>query len=339
MDGQGVIGTAVLPDAGSSAAATGGRKFASLQVLRFLAASAVIVLHAVANIAPGHKPGLIDYWAPAGVDVFFVLSGFLIGRSLRGATPREFLVKRLTRILPLYYLVTLAWVAVIAAAGHFTTEPLLASALLIPTLAPSLYLTAAWTLGFELLFYLAATATLLKPRAGLAVVLALYAAAMIAGALWSNPLLAFVGSPLTLEFLAGAALTRAPSGSRALTAGAGLAMVISAAMVLRLHYVGSADGWRPLLYGPFAVGLVYLALQLDLKNGVWRRLAYLGDASYSAYLIHQLPLLAFVALWARLPLWASAAGMFALSWCLAPPLYELVERRAIRVLRRAAGAA
>src|SRR3954470_5950884 len=86
-----------------------------IQVLRFFAAVAVIAFHA-AGVAPdGFKvpDGAISFvlsYGGRGVDLFFVISGFIIFYATRRAklTPAEFLRRRVERIVPLYFLVTLA---------------------------------------------------------------------------------------------------------------------------------------------------------------------------------------------------------------------------------------
>ena len=82
-----------------------------IQVLRFLAAAAVVAFHA-AGVAPkGFKVPestiafLLSYGG-RGVDLFFVISGFIIFYATHSAklTPAEFLRRRVERIVPLYFL-------------------------------------------------------------------------------------------------------------------------------------------------------------------------------------------------------------------------------------------
>src|SRR5512144_3161407 len=86
-----------------------------IQVLRFLAAVAVIAFHA-AGVAPdGFRlaDGAVAFalsYGGRGVDLFFVISGFIIFYATHGArlTSTEFLRRRVERIVPLYFFVIFA---------------------------------------------------------------------------------------------------------------------------------------------------------------------------------------------------------------------------------------
>jgi peptidoglycan/LPS O-acetylase OafA/YrhL len=94
-------------------------RFAGLDHLRALAIIIVFVYHY--NMF-GHPAGLYDYlgsWGWTGVDLFFVLSGFLIGGQLFARIARdqkisygEFYFKRTLRILPAYFAVLALYIAI-----------------------------------------------------------------------------------------------------------------------------------------------------------------------------------------------------------------------------------
>ena len=88
--------------------------FYTLQALRAAAALMVVLDHCIYLWLVGvrHRPDA-DFWmnGAAGVDIFFVISGFVITVSLPGleksAMPAvEFLRRRITRIVPLYWIAT-----------------------------------------------------------------------------------------------------------------------------------------------------------------------------------------------------------------------------------------
>src|SRR5262245_57088166 len=86
-----------------------------VQVLRFLAAFAVVAFHAWGVAPEGYKvPDGFTSFVLAhgghGVDLFFVISGFIIFYATHRATlsAGAFLRRRVERIVPLYFLVTLA---------------------------------------------------------------------------------------------------------------------------------------------------------------------------------------------------------------------------------------
>src|SRR4051794_25907317 len=86
-----------------------------IQILRLVAAAAVVAFHALGVAPDGFKlpEGAISFvlsYGGRGVDLFFVISGFIIFYATQRAnlTPAEFLRRRVERIVPLYFLVTLA---------------------------------------------------------------------------------------------------------------------------------------------------------------------------------------------------------------------------------------
>jgi peptidoglycan/LPS O-acetylase OafA/YrhL len=103
----------------TAAATAAGNRFAGLDHLRALAIIIVFIFHY--NIF-GHPPGLNEYfgsWGWTGVDLFFVLSGYLIGGQLFAKLSRdqpihygEFYLKRSLRILPAYFAVLLIYFTV-----------------------------------------------------------------------------------------------------------------------------------------------------------------------------------------------------------------------------------
>lgn len=95
-------------------------QFSGLNALRFLSALSIIVYHSTLNIQ-GHFPDGIKMFVHnlhIGVDMFFILSGFLIvyllleEKDQRGTISLyRFYVRRILRIFPLYYLIIgIAWV-------------------------------------------------------------------------------------------------------------------------------------------------------------------------------------------------------------------------------------
>jgi peptidoglycan/LPS O-acetylase OafA/YrhL len=93
-------------------------QFIYVQVLRFIAATSVVIFHAVGT-AMKHIPGQSAFGygifrhGDLGVDIFFVISGFIIFHStyLVRTSSLDFLLRRLQRIVPIYWLFTLGMVA------------------------------------------------------------------------------------------------------------------------------------------------------------------------------------------------------------------------------------
>lgn len=212
-------------------------KLHSIQLLRGIAALLVVFYHAVGlqllTIGP-EKAGnalLGGIFASgfAGVDLFFVISGFIMVWVTRRAEPGlpgvgEFLFARVTRIYPLW------WAAAALAAAHYiflhvpeADDPawraavqngegvgfLVKSFLLIPQ--PDLpVLSLGWTLMHEMYFYAVFACLLLVPRAVLPLALLGWGGLVVAASLMglSQPVavnfLTLAIHPLTMEFIFGA---------------------------------------------------------------------------------------------------------------------------------------
>ena len=161
----------------------GGRSLQGLQVLRAVAALGV-VFHHLPIFLEG-KLGLTGVVPPlllgaAGVDLFFVISGFIMVYSSeplfgRPHAPRVFLLRRLSRIVPLYWAATsfllgyLLLVGVAFVRVNLPWDVILTSYAFIPfprrdgLMMP--VLNVGWTLNYEMFFYLVFAAAILLPRA------------------------------------------------------------------------------------------------------------------------------------------------------------------------------
>ncbi len=224
----------------------------------------------------------------AGVDLFFVISGFIILFVHRGdiGRPRRlphYLGRRFTRVVPLY------WVVLATAGGQPVALLRLAlSATLLPTVAEPV-MGIAWTLQYEAVFYAVFAVLILHRLAGLALLAAWLAwiAAAACGFGADEVPSALCGS-YGLEFFMGMgvaqALHRGWAPPPRLAAGAGL---LGGAGVL--EGVGVLDGYGALTrlaYGLPAALLVLGVAAADRAGGLtvpgWLR--RIGGASYSIYL-------------------------------------------------------
>lgn len=291
-------------------------KLFHIQVLRAGAALSVAMLHAqhdahavAARLGAAFEPGDLFPWA-AGVDVFFVISGFIMVYASRDlfAGPdgtRIFLVRRIARVVPLYWAVTTLYGAVALAApallnGEALSPSLvLASYLFIPVARPDglvqpIY-SLGWTLNYEMEFYAVFAFAIAWPRRRAIVVLILALVALVATGRLLAPLpapLGFWTDPIILEFGFGAMLglcrlegARMGPLFRIGLAGAGLVV-----LALDLLRTGGLVVPRVLAYGGPAAMLVAAAAFEDggaRSAGRLARLgAALGDASYGLYLVH-----------------------------------------------------
>jgi exopolysaccharide production protein ExoZ len=321
----------------------------SIQALRALAALAVVTYHALQWADGGFDVGR------AGVDVFFVISGFIIWRVTAGreVSPRAFLWRRLTRVAPLYWLATLAVLAAVLVWPAFLPEVrpgwshLVLSMAFIPHLDPRGLpfptLPPGWTLDYEAAFYLIFAAALAGPRRWRGrVALGALAAVTAFGFLEPEPFYFLGANPMLLQFAAGVGIAMAAERRRLPGPAGGGAML---AVALGLWTWVEAGGlftelWRPLLWGVPAALTVAGAVSLELggaDRGVHpaaaRAILILGDASYAIYLLH-LPATAVIAHtlgWSRPWLFLPAALVASLAAGLAGR--ALVERPLLRALR------
>jgi exopolysaccharide production protein ExoZ len=184
----------------------------TIQYLRGVAAIGVVLLHI------GECLHLHLQFGAAGVDLFFVISGFIMWMVSRQteATPSTFVKKRLLRIVPLYWLVTI-FLATCARLrpnlfplDHPVTGHVPLSLLIIPHLAPdgTLYpvVGQGWTLNYEMFFYFLFAVTLAWSRTYQFYALnALLLGCILCGYLIhpSSPIGEAYTSPLLMEFFAG----------------------------------------------------------------------------------------------------------------------------------------
>jgi exopolysaccharide production protein ExoZ len=324
-------------------ASVAGDRIVSLQVLRFAAATGVIALHAwqiLGKTDPRHL-GLIGEFGPAGVDMFFVLSGFIITSVSRGKTAIDFLRRRLTRVLPLYWFLTAVMMIIQLAAGTFDPHRVLASFLFVPTLGNGPYILTGWTLCFEILFYLCFAITLLRPKLLVPLAIALYVTAAAARELYGGALLQFVGNPLILEFLGGCLIAMLPRSRTLMWLSATCAIAWSIIIIANGYeagayqpvYSGDAVWLRVLMWGTPAFLLVYFLTQVRLTGGAWKRLSYLGDASYSAYLVHDFILILLVMVSGIAPPGVATLLAIIFCWWIAVLVHEGVEKPLLKIFR------
>jgi exopolysaccharide production protein ExoZ len=348
-----------------------------VQVLRAIAAAWVAITHAQHDaidlaVQTGHT---FQAWNPipwnAGVDVFFVISGLIMVHSShqlfgKQGSARLFLMRRIARIVPLYWIATTLYVTIALLAPALVNQNYMnslfvaASYLFIPLARPNGVIQPVyelgWTLNYEMFFYgLFAIAMFLPLRwAGLALLATL--GALVAAGQFAAPIpatIAFWTDPILLEFgfgvLIGLMCTwRIQLGA---FARASLATVGIAALILAAAHPDTTRLLpRPLVYGlPAALIVAGAAFRsngdMPKSTLVWWG-AMAGDASYALYLFHP-----FVIRAMRVIVWRSGLAAYlgsfafvvvALAACLGISLliYRNVERpltQSVRHLLRAGG--
>lgn len=286
----------------------GRPEFRTVQALRGVACLLVVAYHAIDAWGAGQSPPTAAdaIWpnGAAGVDMFFVISGFVMALSSAGLAglvgARRFMVRRCRRLVPLYWLMTAAKLAVLGSlpAGMLAGQafpgawPIAASLLFLPARdaagAIRPVLGVGWTLQFEMLFYALFALGLVLRRPPWRVVLPLLVPLAAAGFLrqpdWPAPLV--LANGLVLEFALGMGVAAWIGGPA--TPGPRLSILLAAiglAMVLTLPQPGP---WRFAVWGlPAACVLLGAAGLERIAHGrlpMW--LLRAGDASYAIYLLH-----------------------------------------------------
>lgn len=276
----------------------------ALQGLRGCAALMVVIGHSLAIYrgASGIGNAPVDVYGALGVNTFFVISGFLMvyvhGNDFgQPAATRTFYARRIARIVPLYWAITILYGAKQVYFGNATISEILKSLFFIPfqnadgVWRPVLGL--GWTLNYEMLFYLVFGLALFARR-GLWLVVALFGSLTIlhlAGAFSPENVLAFWSHPMILYFLAGvgiALLRRRIPGGPSFGVALGVA-VVTLALTASAVDVGLPATIVSVMLPVAALVCVTVTALADsgAKDSLLRRLARsVGDASYSIYLTH-----------------------------------------------------
>lgn len=292
-----------------------GKNILSLQALRGIAAIMVVFHHTVRALTVNNShndlgsPWVVDIpWlveiGSSGVDIFFVLSGFIMiyisSYDTGKLSPGKFILNRLERIYPIYFLITL-FICLLAIASSLKNNVLsydlmphrLMSFLFVPTfnekglLQP--ILGVGWTLNYEMYFYLVFSLSMIFGRK-----LLFYIPTILITALYSMSFLLadgsasreFLGNAIVFEFCFGMFIgylyvnrLLPPMNGKFLVL-VGLFMLVS----VSIYELNKTS--RLMSYG-LSSSILFLGFLL-LNNGIKipNFLVKIGNASYSIYLLH-----------------------------------------------------
>ncbi|MDB5406408.1 MAG: acyltransferase [Rhodospirillales bacterium] len=336
----------------------------SVQLLRAIAALFVVAFHSTVLWRDKAGPDVIPWQnGNSGVDLFFVISGFIMVLSSQRLLDRpdgwrRFLVLRIVRITPMYWLVTAAKLVAILAvpAGALHTRVggwnVLASFLFIPSHDPAGFvrpvIIVGYTLSFEFLFYAAFAAALffaLDPLVVVAPTMAVLAILSIARAAdW--PAISMLADPIVLEFVLGVVLGYVFLDARLQRLSPWWVLPISFGGLLCLAFLPADGRWeRVVVWGLAAMATLGAGAIADRWVGRYLpdRLVEIGEASYSMYLTHGFVLPVIGVIVARTKLTGDAFGVALVGLCLivstvaAVATYRHVEVPMTTWLRRRVG--
>ena len=278
----------------------------SLQALRAVAAWLVFWGHAINAVNLKVAAEFPTLYGQFGVDLFFVISGFVMVYSSEGlfgrpGAPVKFFARRVARIVPLYWAATaiLVWFVV----PYASTKAVLGSLFFaphIPSEAPLLFV--GWTLVFEMFFYAVFALALLAQRrlavvAGAGVFLVAFSVllgpASGDAALAAHPPaasgIAYLADPVIFEFLFGMVI--------ALLYRAGVRLPLLATIGSIIVGVAWLAATLDSLSRPYSAGIAAAlivagtslsSMPSPRRNALIRGVLFLGDSSYALYCTHLL---------------------------------------------------
>lgn len=328
-----------------------------ISFLRCIAAALVVLYHTdlhILRLSGGSHIHAFGF-AAAGTDLLFVISGFVMVYITRsgGIGFGAFMLRRLTRIAPLYWLLTMLMLLAFLAAPSlfhstaFDLSHFVASLAFVPYQHPVLgiprpFLFPGWAINHFMFFYalFALFALFLFLPSGRRVWV-VSAILVSLAALWTtfygaNPLLDFYGAPIVVDFVVGMAVASAfleHETASPLTIGV---MLAGSAALFAVGVVQEVSGGneRFLFWGISAGGLLYSLVAIERTWG-WRNpglVHQLGEASFATYLSNLFTLavvskgLQATGLWAPLGLAGSQVLLVASALAGGQLVHVLAER-------------
>lgn len=295
-------------------------KLDTLQMLRGIAAFLVVLDHSLLAVIPYDQAfvplgGFAATIGRMGVNIFFLISGFIMVHSTRSTKhlrpilrQRDFGWKRLTRLAPLYWIATFIQIGIGSTTGAAFSPVQVATSLLFlpdfgntddPRMPP--IVGVGWTLNYEALFYVIFGLTLLLPRrTGLITCIAVIVTVTLAGALGTryvneeplHRLMFFYTYKNMLFFAIGIAVALAhrfiPRFLHERALGLAIGLIVSALTLFKVMLFEDGDKtWQAisLLTCTTVVILAVSDERAKIARG-YRYLLKIGNASFSTYLFH-----------------------------------------------------
>jgi len=279
------------------------RRLYSIQSLRAIAASLVVLLHiqGIEKLYGDPTKSLLGWYEGAyGVDIFFVISGFIMmyvthNKPSGPAYAREFFAKRIIRVVPVYWFYTFVLVCLLLTVPQafmdtkFDLMRTVKSLFFIPQDQLPIH-SIGWTLNFEMYFYLVFALFLLLPRKALLPgISGLFFILVILGRVVTLESRLFwqITDPIVIEFVIGMVIGWFFVRDKTLPKGIAWACVLAGILLLILSFFVRWGGHRLLFWG-IPGGLIVLgALSLEQNEIPFSgSVSKLGNSSYSLYLSH-----------------------------------------------------
>lgn len=298
-------------------ASTGQRRgsLEGLQYLRAIAALMVVWTHAREQF-DWLRLQFPSEAGAYGVDLFFVISGFVMVYTTHGRqiTAWQFMRKRIERVAPLYWVTTLGLLAVALLAPSLVRSVMpdlghtVASLLFWPMVSPKFpdhywpVLIPGWTLNYEMAFYLLFALSLFLPARQRITSIVLALGAWVVLMQWlphPEGVIDFYSNPIILNFAAGMLLGRAYLGGW-LSSKPHIGFYLIIFGIICWWMADRLDlGNRLIGAGIPSTAIVAGVCLVGTQLPHWPVLQKLGDASYSIYLSHVFTLGALRWLWPK----------------------------------------
>lgn len=307
------------------------------------------------TVALGHNRSLLDRIVPGslmdrltanaifGVEVFFIISGFIICHSTKSIVSASFhnaaafLVKRILRIYPVYFVILALYVLIfyknlytgVPEGGSLSTNSIIRSIFLIPldwNSSPPYYgwgtIIASWTLGYEMYFYLifAMSMTIsIKYRAVISSITMITVSIALSLAFNNNIIIdaqryyfqggvlishfGFIGNPIVYDFILGMVIAQLVPLFNKYNLNNGVINSFAIALlgfcfVFWFNGVSEGHGLTRSAYIAFTIVICVIILEKNSILKFGNILISLGTISYSFYLIH-VPVKKFIELYGQ----------------------------------------
>jgi exopolysaccharide production protein ExoZ len=302
----------------------------SIQILRGLAAVLVVLVHAInaADFQARSENGSGQFakissffnfneFGASGVDLFFVISGFVMALILRQHSDRkitEFAWNRFVRIVPFFWILGISYIGFSYWIGlPVNMHGVLNTYLIVPLSDFGVYsaptLIVGWSLAFEILFYtLVAICIKMTAQKRHVFLLLLLLIASASGILIRFPvgILSILFNPIMIEFALGVVVFMLYEKYRVKPIApriGGLLLILGAIFLLSTIFInpnldarfevlvsGETGFQRSAIWGaPWALvvtGMLLREAAHPIRSSLSRFMSLMGDASYAIYLVH-----------------------------------------------------
>lgn len=348
-----------------------------IQFLRGVAASFVVIVHLLDRLMkrgafPHDLPPWVSCFGEIGVATFFTISGFIMLHTTQGefgssVAARRFFLRRLVRIIPLYYLTTAISILFTFITFQWSTNKLYLPPSLINIIYSLLFIpyinsngiaqpayTLGWTLEYEMFFYLIFSISIsLQRKIGIFLSMTFLCSLIILGIFIPDPkpnvgamvAMSYFTKPILLYFVAGMLIALMRNKCLIIRTNQSVWLPCCLGLLIMSLGVRFATPTVTLASIAAAAGAVAAATLIIAKESGSKFLAIFatafGDASYSLYLTHSF-LLGGIALlaapfvmrsmsWLILATIATCIVCFACAWI----VWRLVETPLMRLLSKA----